>query len=85
MLISILIPVYNEINTIIELLELIQRSPISRNNEKDVIVIDDNSIDGTYELLLKNDHLYQKIFRHNYNVGKAVSYTHLTLPTIYSE
>ncbi|GIR30892.1 MAG: hypothetical protein CM15mP45_01880 [Deltaproteobacteria bacterium] len=53
MLISIIIPVYNEINTIIELLELIQRSPIWRNNEKDVIVIDDNSIDGTYELLLK--------------------------------
>ena len=46
MLISIIIPVYNEINTIIELLELIQRSPIWRNNEKDVIVIDDNSIDG---------------------------------------
>ena len=53
MLISIIIPVYNETNTIIELLELIQRSPIWRNNEKDVIVIDDNSIDGTYELLLK--------------------------------
>ena len=73
MLISIIIPVYNEINTIIELLELIQRSPIWRNNEKDVIVIDDNSIDGTYELLLKNDHLYQKIFRHNNNLGKGAA------------
>ena len=73
MLISIIIPVYNEINTIIELLELIQRSPIWMNNEKDVIVIDDNSIDGTYELLLKNDHLYQKIFRHNNNLGKGAA------------
>ena len=71
--ISLIIPVYNEINTIIELLELIQRSPIWRNNEKDVIVIDDNSIDGTYELLLKNDHLYQKIFRHNNNLGKGAA------------
>ena len=67
MKLTVIIPVYNEINTIIELLELIQRSSIWRNNEKDVIVIDDNSFDGTYELLLKNDHLYQKIFRHNYN------------------
>ena len=73
MLISIIIPVYNEINTIIELLELIERSPIWRNNEKEVIVIDDNSNDGTYELLLKNDHLYQKIFRHNYNLGKGAA------------
>ena len=67
MLISIIIPVNNEINTIIELLELIQKSPIWRNNKKDVIVIDDNSIDDTYELLLKIDHIYQKIFSHNNN------------------
>ena len=73
MLISIIIPVYNEINTIIELLELIQRSPIWRKYKKDVIVIDDNSNDGTYELLLKNDHLYQKIFRHNNNLGKGAA------------
>ena len=36
-------------------------------------IFDDNSIDGTYELLLKNDHLYQKIFRHNNNLGKGAS------------
>jgi dolichol-phosphate mannosyltransferase len=45
--ISIIVPVYNEVRTIDVLLEKVRRSPV----EKEIIVVDGNSQDGTRELL----------------------------------
>ncbi|HOK79343.1 MAG TPA: glycosyltransferase family 2 protein [bacterium] len=47
MKISVLIPVYNEQNTITEVLEKIVALPV----EKEIIVIDDGSTDGTAKIL----------------------------------
>ena len=44
---SVVIPVYNERNTFLQLLEKVEQSPI----DKEIIIIDDGSSDGTRELL----------------------------------
>lgn len=46
-LLSVIIPVYNEVETIDELLRRVARTPFS----KEILVVDDNSTDGTRELL----------------------------------
>ena len=46
-LLSVIIPVYNEVETIYELLRRVARTPFS----KEIFVVDDNSTDGTRELL----------------------------------
>ncbi len=47
MKLSVLIPVYNEVRTIDEILRLVTREP----TEKEVVVVDDGSTDGTREKL----------------------------------
>jgi glycosyltransferase involved in cell wall biosynthesis len=49
--VSVIVPVYNEVRTIDILLEKVRRSPV----EKEIIVIDGNSEDGTKELLRKQE------------------------------
>ena len=71
MKISILIPLYNEENTVIEILEKVNK----QNNETvslEIIVIDDNSSDGTKEILQEKikDKVSQLIFNES-NHGKG--------------
>ena len=47
MKLSVLIPVYNEARTIDEILRLVAAVPI----EKEIVVVDDGSVDGTREIL----------------------------------
>ena len=71
MKLSIIIPCYNELSTIEEIIDLINASVTI---DKEVIVIDDNSTDGTYEKL--RSHLEQKvdkIFYHEHNQGKGAA------------
>ena len=71
MKITILIPVFNEVNTIELILKKIKEN---KNLELEVIVIDDNSSDGTYELLEKIINKYQiKLIRNSLNKGKGFS------------
>ena len=64
---SIIIPVYNEINTFLKILELVQKEPHS----KEIIIVDDASTDGTKELIQKiNDSNIKTIF-HKTNMGKG--------------
>ena len=50
MLISIIIPCYNEKNTILKILNKVKNQKIN----KQIIVIDDSSTDGTTNILKKN-------------------------------
>ena len=65
---SILIPVYNEKDSLAELLKLVES--VDFGLEKEIILIDDYSTDGTKELY-KN--FSYKILYHDMNMGKGAS------------
>jgi glycosyltransferase involved in cell wall biosynthesis len=69
---SVLIPVYNEARTIDEVLRLVAAVPI----EKEIIVVDDGSVDGTREILANwdgKDGVRVIFHRENRGKGSAVS------------
>jgi len=73
---SILIPVYNEINIILPLLDKVKSARVSV--EKEILIGDDGSSDGTRELLfqLRNDPELKVIFLEK-NVGRGGVIKHL--------
>ncbi len=66
---TIIIPVYNETNTIIKIINKIKSIKI----KKQIIVIDDFSNDGTKEKLVKNKHKIDKLLFHKKNLGKGAA------------
>ena len=60
MILSIIIPVYNEERTVIEVLKKI-KSNSSNLFKYEIIVIDDGSTDQSKKLLEDNKHLYDKL------------------------
>jgi glycosyltransferase involved in cell wall biosynthesis len=70
MKLSIIIPCFNERDTILTLIEFVRNSPIA---DKEIVLVDDGSTDGTRELLhdLKGDDL--KIIFHDRNKGKGAA------------
>ena len=70
MLLSILIPAYNEIDSIETLLEKIQAVPLN----KEIILVDDGSTDGTREWLATLESVPTiKVFFHEKNQGKGAA------------
>ena len=65
----IIIPVYNEKGTILEIL----RRVLSVNIEKEIIVVDDGSSDGTAQILKNVEGNNIKIIYHSINKGKGAS------------
>lgn len=51
MKLSIIIPVYNEKNTVAEIIERVQASPLPEGLEREILIVDDGSTDGTSALL----------------------------------
>tara|TARA_Y100000590_G_C15542120_1_gene947400 strand:- start:200 stop:889 length:690 start_codon:yes stop_codon:yes gene_type:complete len=72
MILSIIIPAYNEEKTIINILEKIKNNS-SNLFKYEVIVIDDGSTDETKKLLENNKHLYNKLLINDTNKGKGFS------------
>tara|TARA_B100001121_G_scaffold301628_1_gene312964 strand:+ start:578 stop:1279 length:702 start_codon:yes stop_codon:yes gene_type:complete len=66
---SIIIPAYNEINTIQNLINKVNDIRI----EKQIIVVDDNSTDGTQNIILSNKDKIEKIIIHEINKGKGAA------------
>ena len=70
MLLSVLIPAYNEINSIDTLLEKIQAVPIN----KEIIIVDDGSTDGTRERLTTFKSIPNvRVVFHDHNQGKGAA------------
>ena len=67
--ISILIPVYNEINTLNEIIKKVENADFC-GLEKEIILIDDYSTDGTRELYKNYPY---KVLYHEYNQGKGAA------------
>ena len=68
---SIIIPVFNEKGTIGKVIENINDTKIDLS--KEIIVVDDCSIDGTKEILRKINNNSVKIFFHQKNMGKGAA------------
>lgn len=69
--VSIVLPVYNEAESILQELEIIKRTMDASSYAYEVIVVDDCSTDRTYELI--KDISWIKLIRHPYNKGAGAS------------
>ncbi len=68
--ISVIIPVYNERNTILEVVQRVQKQPF----DKEIIIVDDCSTDGTTEILKETDWPDNvHVFFHQKNKGKGAA------------
>jgi len=69
MKLSVIMPVYNEKDTIQKIVQKVLDSPL----EKELIIVDDFSNDGTREILSKFNDENLKILYHDKNLGKGAS------------
>ncbi|MFA5066331.1 MAG: glycosyltransferase family 2 protein [Dehalococcoidia bacterium] len=69
MKLSVIIPVYNEQKTIVELLRQVEAAPLA-NIEKEIIIIDDGSTDGTRDIISGLKDKYAVILKDK-NEGKG--------------
>jgi dolichol-phosphate mannosyltransferase len=71
MKLSIIIPVYNEIATIVEIIRKVEVTPF----DKEIIIVDDGSSDGTEKYLasIRGQKENIKIFFHEINRGKGAA------------
>ena len=70
MILSVIIPVYNEEKTIIDVLKKIKKNSSSLS-KYEIIVIDDGSTDQSKNLLENNKELYDKLLINETNKGKG--------------
>jgi glycosyltransferase involved in cell wall biosynthesis len=67
--VSIIIPVYNEAATIREIVTRVRSSPIN----KEIVIVDDGSADGTRDILKQIDYPDVRIIMHGINQGKGMA------------
>lgn len=84
MKLSIIIPVYNEHNTVVDVVEAVMAAQFNNSTadgelEREIIVIDDGSTDGTGERVKQfisqhnSEGKYITFFKHDHNFGKGRS------------
>lgn len=71
MKLSIVIPVFNEKKTVAEIISRVEHAPLS-GAEKEIILVDDGSTDGTREILSKYASTHTVIMHHQ-NQGKGAA------------
>lgn len=75
MKVSILIPVYNERAVVERSLAIVLAAPLPENLDRELVIVDDCSTDGTSEILQRfaNVHPQVRLFRHEVNQGKGAA------------
>ena len=71
MKLSIVIPVYNERNTLEKILERVEMVQVDGIKEKEIVLVDDFSTDGTKEILHSFNVPHYKIIFQEKNQGKG--------------
>jgi len=69
MKVSVIIPVYNEKATVLEIVKRVEALPI----DKEIIVVDDGSTDGTREVLQALPAERARVLLHDGNIGKGAA------------
>lgn len=73
MTLSIIIPIFNEKNTISEILKRIENASLGDSSfKKEIIMVDDGSTDGTRDILKSLEGKYKVIY-HSINQGKGAA------------
>ena len=70
MILSIIIPCYNESKTILSLIKAVKNSPVTN---REIIIVDDGSEDGTRDILNQLNDLEVRIIFHSRNQGKGAA------------
>ncbi len=71
MKVSVIIPCYNEMELLVQLVSLVKQSPL---DEKEIILVDDGSNDGTREMIkARLEKEVDKVVYHDRNMGKGVA------------
>jgi glycosyltransferase involved in cell wall biosynthesis len=75
MKLSILMPVYNERTVVERCISLVLTAPIPENMERELVIVDDCSTDGTYTILERLAAAFPQIrlYRHPKNRGKGAA------------
>lgn len=75
MLLSILIPVYNERTVVERSLQQVFDAPLPEGLQRELVIVDDCSKDGTWAILeaLAARHSFIKLYRHQVNQGKGAA------------
>lgn len=73
MKLSVIICVFNEKATILEIVRRVQQTPLGKNWEKEIIIVDNQSTDGTRDLLQKITDNNVRIIYQPENKGKGGS------------
>jgi glycosyltransferase involved in cell wall biosynthesis len=75
MKLSILMPVYNERTVVERCISLVLTAPVPENMERELVIVDDCSTDGTWEILQRLAAGFPQIclFRHEKNAGKGAA------------
>ncbi len=73
--VSILIPVYNERTVVEASLHQVLAAPLPEGLERELVIVDDRSTDGTFDILtrLAAGHPSIRLFRHDKNQGKGAA------------
>ena len=70
--ISIVIPIYNEKETLRDILKAVDKAALPKGMTREIVLIDDYSMDGTRDILKKLEKKY-KIYYHRKNKGKGAA------------
>ncbi len=75
MFLSILIPVYNERSVVEKSLSLVLAAPLPEDMERELVIVDDCSTDGTLAILqrMAAEDSRIRLFRHEVNQGKGAA------------
>jgi len=70
---SIIVPVFNERNTLVEILRRMRNVELPDNVEREIIVVDDGSDDGTRDVLRQLGDSTVRVIMHEKNRGKGAA------------